>query len=61
MGAKGLLKVENSNNEGRKKQISPGMKNRYWMGPVNSDNEWKREWKSIIVEVWWDKEKDTEY
>ena len=37
------------------------MKNKYWMGPVKSDNERKENEKSIIVEVWWDKEKDAGY
>ena len=37
------------------------MKNKYWMGPLNSDNERKENEKSIIAEVWWDKEKDAGY
>ena len=50
--------MSEKDNEGRKKHIIPGMKDKYWMGPIKSENERKENEKSIIVEVWWDKEKD---
>ena len=34
MGAKDLYNIEDSDNEERIEQISPGMKNKYWMGPI---------------------------